>query len=109
MEAVKTGVQPRDYEVRAWEFNLLLIEIVLFAGIAVGWTFSLGPQALGADVPWADAAWKGLGFFLLGLAIYPVLRIQSRHARGRELRFSRWNAGALLAAAAGALIYFLLP
>lgn len=108
MESVKTTSESRTYEVRAWEFNLLFVELILLAALAVAWIWSLGPSFLGAGPPWANAALKGFGFFLLGLALYPVLSIQSRNSHGRELSLGLWIAGAFAASVGGAVLYFLL-
>ena len=108
MESVKTTAETRNYEVRAWEYNLLFVELVLLAGLAVAWVWSFGPRVVSAGPPWADAALTGFGFFLLGLALYPVLSIQSRHSRGRELPFGRWLAGALVGSAVGGALFLLL-
>jgi hypothetical protein len=90
-----------DYEVKRWEFGLLFVEVVLLGGAAVGFLWRLGPRFFESEPPWIGAAWQGLGLFLLGLALYPVLRIESRNAHGRTLRFSRWIVAALIGAAVG--------
>lgn len=108
MVADKTNVESGAYEVRPWEFNLLLLELIGFAGVALGWLWSLGPPQLGLDPRWADTAWKALGFLLLGLALYPALRIEGRHSGQHELRFGRWLLAALAGAAVGALVYVLM-
>lgn len=109
MEALETRTQIRDYEVRTWELNFILLEIILLGGAAVGAFWSIGPELLGANLPWEDAALKGVGFFILGLALYPVLSIEARKTRGREVRFGRWLLGALVGSAVGSAIYLVLP
>ena len=108
MIAKETRLGTDPYEVKTWELNLLLIEVILLAALALAWVWASGTRLLGAGSPWADAGCKGLGFFLLGLALYPAIRVQSRNARGYELRFSRWIIGDLIGSAVGTLVYLLL-
>jgi hypothetical protein len=108
MSAEGTRHGTGSYEVKAWEFNLLLIEVIVFSGLVAGGVMVMGRRLLGPGGLWLEAAWMGLGFFLLGLALYPVMSIQSRHARGRELRFGRWLAGVLGGTVVGVLIYALI-
>jgi hypothetical protein len=108
MIAKETRLETGPYEVKVWEFNLLLVEVIALAGLALPWVWVLAARLLGAHAPWVDAAWKGLGFFLLGLALYPVIRVQTRNTRGHEPSFSRWIAGDLIGSAVGTVLYLLL-
>lgn len=102
------GNVPASYRVERWEFNVILIELIVLAGVAVGCGIGLGRRALGAGLNWPEAALMGAAFFLLGLALYPVTRIWVRNAKAHQLRFGRWLLGALGGCAVVVLFYGLL-
>jgi hypothetical protein len=102
------GNVPAGYRVERWEFNVVLVEIIVFAGVAVGWGFGLGRRALGPGLVWPEAILVGAALLLLGLALYPVTRIWARNARAHQLRFGRWLLGALAGCAVAVVLYGLL-
>lgn len=105
-ETAQHGV--RTYEVKAWEFNLLIVELVVFSGLVAGGLMALGRRLPWAGGVWPEAAWMGLGFLLIGLALYPVLSILSRNTHNRSLGFGRWLAWSLASTAVGSLLYGLI-
>ena len=95
------------YEVSPWEFNVLLLEVVCFGGVLMAALMRLGPRVFSA-LAWPEPIWAALGFFVMGLALYPALRIAARNSHGRQIGFAMWLAGDLLGAAVGLLLYYLL-
>ena len=80
----------QTYELKAWEFNALLLEVVIFGGAAIGALMGLGRREFGHLLGLPDFAWWLAGASFIGIALYPVLNVLTRHERGRELRFGRW-------------------
>jgi hypothetical protein len=88
-----------------WEFNLLLLESMLAgAGLFVLLSWA-GRRFLEPVHPWAVAAAYGVGFLLLGLALYPILSIHLRSAHGRRLGFGKMLAWSALGSAVGAILF----
>lgn len=108
MVARESATKRTSYEVRAWEFNLLLVEVGLLGALAMGVLPSVGRRYLGEFLPLPSSVWMSLGVLLIGLALYPILSIELRNAHSRELRFRRWVVGWLIGAALGTPLYLLL-
>lgn len=91
-----------EIRLRLWEFNLLLLEVLLFGSAALGAGAGLLRRA---GLP--DIAAFGLFFVAFGLVLFPIQSVQSR-IHGHTLRFGRWLLMTIAGAIVGAAIWQLM-
>jgi hypothetical protein len=107
-EVDQTARRAQFYELRTWEFNALLIESILLGAACMAAVAVAGVKLLGPLLPLPDFLWVALGFLLPGIELYPILNVQLRNTRGREVPFFRAVFWSLVGAAVGGVVYVVL-
>lgn len=97
-----------SYTIRRSEFNLFFMQSILLGALLLALMIILGAKLLTTGDMLSEAALMALGFFFLGLTLYPSLNIRSRNVEGRELSLARYLFFALLGSVVGGIVSALL-
>jgi hypothetical protein len=108
MNTERSAVQTGSYEVKAWELNALLLELVLLGGVAVGALIGIGRKGLGNLISLPVYVWFLVGAVLTGIALYPIFNIRMRNAHGRELQLGKWLLWEVVSASLVGIVFALL-
>ncbi len=105
MEAHVSRELPEAFPIQRWEFNVILLEIVVLGGAGIGALVALGLRLLPMVADWV---WWTIAIFLFGVSYLPLESILLRTQHHRELSMVRSITWIVAGTAIGALIYRLM-
>lgn len=89
-----------------WEMSAFWITSTLTGALLMLLVGFVTPRLLAPVLVLPLGVWAGLGFLVLGLALYPVMRTEARLAQPtRGLSFKRFLIAMLLGSVVGALVF----